>query len=533
VIGVLRPALATPELRRVCLAFAGFNCAEWAVWIAMLVYAYHRGGATTAGLVAVVQLVPAGLVAPAAAGLADRYRPARLLSGGYVAQAGAMGATALSLLAGGPPFLSYAFAAAAASAVTLTRPTQAALLPGLVRAPEELTALNAVGGWIEGSSILVAPALTGALLGVSSPGVVFAVMAGVAAAAAAVVAPVAGPPPQRTGGGASAARVLARAPAARALVGLLGAQYVVIGALDVLFVVLAIAVLRLGDGGAGYLNAAFGAGGAVGIVATAGLVGRRRLAPALVAGAAAWSAAFVAVGGRPQVLAVLPLLALAGVGRSVFDVAGRTLLQRTAPTEALGAVFGVLEGLSMAGLAVGSVLAPALVSVVGARWAVAGAAAVLPAALVLASRPLLRADAAADVPVVEIALLRALPLFAPLPPPELEALARGLEPVAARAGEAVVVQGERGDRFYVVADGELEVEIDGARVGVLARGDCFGEIALLRHVPRTATVRALAPSRLHALGRTPFLRAVTGSAPVAAAAEELVHERLAAARIAP
>ncbi len=282
------------ELRRVELAFAAFNGAEWAAWIAMLVYAYDQGGATTAGLVAVAQLVPAGLVAPIVAGRADRHRPGRVLALGYAAQAAAMGATAAALLLGWPPLLAYALAAISASAVTVTRPAQAALLPTVARTPDELTATNVVSGWIESVSVLVAPALAGVLLAVGGPGWVFATTAILAAAGGLLVAPIPGPPPAgETGAGPEPAwRLLSESPQTRVLVGLLGAQYVAIGALDVLYVVLAISVLDLGNAGAGYLNAAFGAGGVVGIALTAALVGRRRLAPALAGPILLWSAAF-------------------------------------------------------------------------------------------------------------------------------------------------------------------------------------------------------------------------------------------------
>ena len=532
---VLGAVFANRRLRRLELAFAGFNAAEWGVWIAMLVYAFDHGGATAAGLVALAQLAPAALFAPLAATLADRRPPARVLTLGYVAQAGAMGATAVALLASAPPLLAYGLAATAASAVTITRPAQAALVPSIVRGIDELTATNVVSSWIESVSVLTAPAVAGALLAVSGPGAVFAVMAGVALLSAMLVAPLEGPPgaaSSDSSGGRSIAQlgagfeIVAREPAARLLVAVLGAQFVLIGALDVLFVVLAVDVLGLGGSGAGYLNATFGAGGVLGVGATAGLVGRARLAPPLTVAALGWALALLLLGLWPTVLGAFSLLAAAGATRSVLDVAARTLLQRTARGDLLGRVFGLLEALDAVGLAVGSVLAPLLVAALGPEAAIAGLAPIIPALLLLSVRRLREADERADVPVVEVALLRSLPIFSSLDAPVLESVARSLQAVDLRPGERVIREGDPGERYYVVADGALEVTQASVPIRTVERGAGVGEISLLARVPCTATVTASTAARLYALDGERFLELLSTHPESARVARRVVRERL-------
>jgi MFS family permease len=227
-----------------------------------------------------------------------------------------------------------------------------------------------------------------------------------------------------------------------------------------------------------------------------------------------------------QAVGALVLLAVAGAARSLFDVAGRTLLQRTAPADVLARVFGILEAMIMAGTAVGALIAPLLISLGGTTVAILGVGAILPLLALLGGRRLLALDAAAHVPVVEIGLLRSLRLFAALPPPAMEGLARSLVPVDTVAGEVITRQGDEGDRYYAIAEGELEVLVDGVRVNTLARGDGFGEIALLYDGVRTATVSALTDGRLYSLEQVHFLETLTGHPVAHTAARAIMAENL-------
>lgn len=516
-IRVLRTVLGNRELRRVELAFAGFNTAEWAVWIALLVYAYERGGTTAAGLVAVGLLVPSMLFAPLGAVLGDRYRPGRTLFWSYIAQAIGMGITATLLLSAAPALLIYAAAAVAATAVTVTRPTMGALTPGLARRPEELTSVNVVSSWIESISILIGPILAGLLLAISGPGWVYGVMAIVVATGAALVWTVPGPPPAGETEVREAAHIaLSRAagaikgePSARVLVAIVCAAFVALGALEVLYPQLAIDALEQSSSWAGYLNAAFGAGAAVAIVFTASLVGRQRLMPSMLLGVGLYAGAFTLLAAYQSVATALLLLALVGFGRVVVDVSGRTLLQRIAPADSLARVFGVVEALSMAALLIGSLLVTALVAVGGLSLALVGIGLVLPLVVLAFGRSLFDVDRDATVPVVEIGLLRSLPLFAPLPAPQLEAVARSLERTEVSKGTCVIRQDDEGDVFYVIADGAIEVTRNAVTLATLGRGEGFGEIALLETRPRTATCTAVTDATLFALQRDDFLSAVT------------------------
>jgi MFS family permease len=518
---------------RVVAAFGLFVVAEYAVWIGMLVYAFHHGGATASGLVAMAQLVPGILIAPLIAAVADRRSPTLLLAVGYAAQAVAMAGVAVAVFTNAVPIVAYAFAVVASTANCTTRPSQSAILPSAARVAQELTAANVFAGWAENFGIVFSAVVAAVFLKIGQIGWIFALSAAFVGIAAVLVVPVRVPAialADETGGqpGLSALFeglvVAARDERARLLTGLLSAQWVVVGALDVLFVVLAVDVLHQGQAWVGYLNAAYGIGAVAAGALTAHLLGWR-LSQVIGLSGLALGAALVLTGFFHVAVIVVFLIAVVGAGRAVLYVAASTLLQRVVTAQVVGRVFGVVEGLSNLGLAVGSLLPALLIYLGGDRFALVVVGGLLPAAGALGVRALRRLDTGRSVPIVEVALLRSLPHFADLPAPGLETLATELECVRVLPGEVVISQGEEGDRFYAIADGEVAVSVDGHPVTTLRRGEGFGEVALLRNSPRNATVTAIGPVTLFALGGASFLAVVGGHAPTRSRAEDIAARR--------
>ena len=550
-LAVFRLVMSNPRLRRVVLAFAAFNLADWARWLSVLIFAFTRGGAAEAGAVSLLQLLPAAFVAPFAASLGDRFRRDRVLVGSYVAQATFMVATGLVILADGPAPLVYALAVLGACSITITRPAHGALLPWLSRTPAELTAANAVSGTMEGLGILAGQAAAGLILQFTNPGLSLLTSAAVATIAALLAfsvkverapgrpspslvadvtrapAPDSPLPPALWRELTEGFRAVLQVPGPRTIVSLLGLAAFVWGALDVLIVVLVFDLLHVGAGAAGILNALAGAGGLAGAAIALSLAGRIRLAVPFVIGLLAWGLPLAVAGLLPMPLVVGGLLLLAGAGRTVMDVVGRTLLQRSAPDEVLTRVFGVVEGMFMGAFGLGSITTPVLLGLVGPQGSFVIVGLLLPLGALVAWRSLVNIDRAASVPVRELALLRGIPMFEHLAPNVLERLAGHLEPVTMPAGALVIQKGDRGDRMFVLDSGEVEVTVADYVVRRQGPGTEFGEIALLRDVPRTATVRAVTDVSLLALRADVFLSAVTGQVESRQAADAIVEERLA------
>jgi hypothetical protein len=207
----------------------------------------------------------------------------------------------------------------------------------------------------------------------------------------------------------------------------------------------------------------------------------------------------------------LLLMPIVGFGGALLNLTSRMLLQRATQPEATAGIFAALELLIGVGMVLGSLITQLLIAVGGVDTALIGLGVVFVMLLLLTMRSLRSADAAADIPLVAISLLRRIPAFNPLPPLALETVARAATEVSVSTGEVVMTEGEEGDLFYAVADGAFDIVANGAYVATAERGAGFGEVALLANVPRTATITASRAGSLLAIHRVPFLIAVTGS----------------------
>jgi MFS family permease len=521
------------DLRRLVLAWAGSNFASRASAIAVAVYAYETDGIGAVGIIAFVRLVAAGAASPWLAVLADRRPRRQVMIGSDLARVALFGAMAVLVLLEVAPFVVYVLAVLAAVAEPVFRSAQVALTPSLVETPEELTAANVLASGVESVGLFAGPALGALLLVVAGPGTVFAVTAALLLVSVALVArievegePTAEPAVTRSHTLLAGWRAIVSEPGLRVVIGLFSVQTFVAGMLNVLVVVLAIELLDLGTAGVGWLDGMVGIGATVGVLLVAGLAGRTRLAGYFALGLLLWGAPLVLVAAWPEPAPALVLLALLGIGNTLVDVTGVTLMQRASADAVLGRVFGAFEALVLLAMGLGSLVTPLLVSALGTRGTTLVAGLILPLVLVPLWRPLRAIDAAAPVARERVDLLHRIPIFEPLAVPELERLAKALVEQRVESGSTVVVEGDPGDDFYVIADGRAAVEIGGRRVRTLEAGDFFGEIALLRGVPRTATVRALTPLRLFALRRDTFLATVTGDPASAEAAGSIVAARL-------
>lgn len=516
-----RGALANRNVLAAELGYCGYAVVLHGAWLAALVYAFSQGGVVEAGLVAFGVMFPAAMAAPLLTVAAGRVNPAVALGFGYGIQAVACGATAATIWMDSPPIITYVSIAILTAAQLPSRPTLLSMLPSVVSHPRELAAANATAGLIETLGSFVGPAAAASLLFATSPAMAFAA-AGVVMTLATVSATLVRTVDDDDGLVATASAWAEMADGVHALktradvrliVTLIAAGLFIFGSLSVALAAIAVDQLGQPEATAGLLGSAIGIGGVVGAVLSFLLVGLRRLTVPLALALLSVAVPVMAVSATESLVLVLALLALTGLGRPVMEVAGRTLLQGLSAEDDLAQVFGLLEGLNMGALAIGSLLFSLAAGAVGLDLALIAFGAILPCLLLVQFRQLRAIDRARpEVDTELLALLRSSPIFAPLPAFQVEQLVAGMNTHELAADDVVFGKGDPGDRLHVVVDGSALIELDTGPVetGV---GGYFGEIALLRNQPRMATVRAGAHGlRTHSIDRDAFLSAISGVA---------------------
>jgi MFS family permease len=538
------------NLRRLNLAFAGSVAGDWAYAIGVSVYAYTRGGATAVGALGVVRYVSMALLAPFTSLLADRFDRKRVMVVADAVRVVMVVAAALVIWRDGPPLAVYALAVGTAVAGTAFRPAQAALMPSLANHPGELTAANVAASTIESVGFFAGPAIGGLLIAVSGISAVYLFDAGTFiwsaalvlglhpvggtdmqpdAAEPAVLEPVVAEPVARKNpfaGVGDGYREIFRNRDIRLLVGLYCAQTVVAGASLVFGVAIALDLLKMGQGGVGVLNSAVGVGGLIGGFVALLLSQRGKLARDFGLGVILWAAPLLLIAAWPTLASALIALAVVGLANSVVDVNAFTILQRLVPDALMGRVFGAMESAIVGGMGLGALLMPLLINTIGLRAGLGVLGAAVTFVVLLGIGGLRRIDHVALAPA-GLELLRGVAILGLLQENVLERLARGSRTVVVPSGQVVFREGDGGDLFHVIESGTVDVTIRGSYVRTLSVGDSFGEIALLRDIPRTATVTATSDLVTRAVDRDQFLPAVTGRGDAADQAEQVVSSLLA------
>ena len=532
----LAEALANPEIRAIEVAWTIRVAADTALLVVGLLVAYELGGAWGVGLLGVARTLPATAVA-LIVDTGASARPERVLVIVNLVQA-ACAAFAAATIALGAPLLALAAVCAAAAVGSLIRSTQFSLFPAIAVTPSQLVSANVVASLGESLGTVAGPLIAGYLTAAAgpAPAALVAAVAFVGAAAAVTrvrVADAARPSPQERVRGIPVVlglRSLAARPPAAAVMAGFGLQLFVRGSLTTLLVLLALEVLRSDQGTVGLLNGVVGVGGIAGAVVGLWLANRSSLAPVHAVALAAWGLPIAVVGLAPTLAVAVTGMLVVGLANALLDVAGFTLLQRGIPNRSRAAVFAVLEAMAGVMTSLGAVAAAVLVEVVAGGGALLIAGLLLPIAAVVGWPRTSRLDREGVVDEARARLLRGIPPFALLPLSGLERLAGGMTRAHFAAGTALMTEGEPGDRYFVIERGTVAVTVGGRELRRQGPGEGCGEIALLRRVPRTATVRALEPVEAWAIDLGTFLAAVGGHAGSRALAEEIAAARIDASR---
>lgn len=537
----LRDVFCNPGLRRVELAWFGSIIGDWAYATAFSVYAYEKGGPTAVGVVVVLRYLLRALVTPFTSMLGDRYHRRLVMITSDLSAAGLILIAAFLIFVNANPYIIYIIAIVTALCVSPFRPAQASYLPQLANSPEELAASNVTSSTIESIGFFAGPAIAGILLTFSSISIVYIFDAATFAWSAFLLFGIHHSKVETADNKTMANTVASGKTLSEMFIGfrvifgnrylyliaaLFFAQTIVAGASAVFEVTIALGLLNLNRSGLGYLNAMLGIGGFIGGFLALMLLQRGRLARDFGIGVFLWSAPLLLTAAWPTVSVTAIMMVLLGLGNSIVDINAYTIIQRITPREIMSRVFGAIESLLIGGMAIGALLMPLLIHTIGIRWGLVLIGAGIASMVSLSMAGLKRVDTIALVPR-GLELLRSVSILSVLPDPILEHLARMLVRIEAKKGEVIIQEGDKGDRFYIIESGSVEVTKKGRHIADLSVGDFFGEIALLRNIPRVASITAKSDLVLQALDREQFLPAVTNHGEFGKAADLAITGRLA------
>ena len=537
--------LRNPRVRRLQLAFLGSTLGDWAFATAMVVWAYGDGGAKAVGAYQAVRFITMAVAGPIGSVVADRVSRRTFMIVIDVIRAALVAGAGLIVVADGPALAVYALAIIAAIVGAPFRASEAGLLTELVDTPSELTTANALSSNIESVMIFVGPALAGVIIGVSGVEEVFWLNAATFVWSTAMLLGVRAKPAETDAGPTKVAEPEEEAAKARfwtdlssgfglvrrdrdlrsvaLLAGSVGFAW---GAMNVFLVLLAIDVFDSGPEGLGYLNSVLGFATVAGSVLILGRLSSSRLGQDLVLGVVVgWGLPLLAVAAFPTPVTAIAAIVVIGLCEPLGSLGIDTIPQRLTPSAMVSRVYSAIDTCLVVPMALGALLAPALVDWVGLRGAMAIAGA-LPLLIGVSRLPRMRAlDRRLTAPA-DLEVLRGVPAFVHLPAPALELLAHAAERIQVPAGTTVLVEGGRSDRFYVIASGEVEVTQRGRLLRTEGPGDFFGEIGLLRDVARTATVGTTEDSELLVIEREDFLTAISHGAESIRAFDDVIARRL-------
>lgn len=552
--GSLESVFVNRNLRRMQLAFAGSLIGNWAFTTAVSVWAYGEGGAKAVGIYYSVRLAIMAIATPFVSTLADKYPRKAVMIYSDVYSAVIVVLATLCLYADTPALPIYVLAVVTSFGGSAFRAAQGAITPQLADTTEQLTASNGTASTLESLAIFVGPAIATALLAITDVEIVFLLnvasfawsmlmVAGIRIAKAEVEAEKAAEPDNLGEAVAEAAEetegffaeTSAGFRAIRHDKDLLitviegSAQTIVAGALAVIPLVIAVEILGTGAKGVGLLDSVMGLGAILGGIYAIARASKHKLGQDLIVGVFLWSFPLVVITIWPSPVAAFAVMAVLGFANPIVDVNVFTVIQRLTPDAVLGRVFGAFETCLIATMALGSAIAPLMLHLWGLRTTVAILGVVIGLIAVLGYPRMRALDRRLEAPA-GLPLLHAIPMFTPLGLVTLDHLARALDRVEVAAGDVIVREGDESDLFYVIESGRVQVTAaDGHVLREEAAGDYFGEIGLLRDVPRTATITAMEPTVLLALEREEFLDAVTGQGEARLLAEDIVVRRLRAA----